>query len=255
MVLKVGIAGATGRMGQALLTALESAEDMQLSHGLVRPEHGAHKAYFTDNMEAFVREADVVVDFTNPQLSLRLSDLCIANKTAMVCGTTGFDADGFAELGEAAHQIPLVWASNMSVGVNTLLALAERTAATLDEAYDIEIVEMHHRHKKDAPSGTAMSLGKAAAKGRKIDFDKAALYAREGITGEREAGTIGFATLRGGDVIGDHSVIFAGDGERVELTHKASDRSIYATGALRAAKWLSSQPAGMYSMRDVLGLA
>ena len=172
----------------------------------------------------------------------------------MVIGTTGMTPEEIEGLKDAAAKSVIVQAANMSVGVNLLLGLTEQTAAALGDDYDIEIVEMHHRQKADAPSGTALALGRAAADGRGVDLDKVSQRVRDGHTGPRKPGDIGFATLRGGDIAGDHTVIFAGDGERVELVHKASDRAVFARGAIRAARWIEGQKPGLYSMRDVLGL-
>jgi len=180
--------------------------------------------------------------------------LCAQANAAHIIGTTGLTAEHEAALELASRHCQVVYAPNMSVGVNLLLALTEKVAAVLGDDYDIEVVEMHHRHKVDAPSGTALGLGKAAAKGREIAHGEAAVYAREGHTGARPAGKIGYATLRGGDVVGEHTVIFAGDGERIEIGHRASDRKIFAAGAIRAAIWARKQDYGLYSMRDVLGL-
>lgn len=263
MTLQVGIAGASGRMGIQLLKAVRSDDALSLSHGLVRKgtlegaqEHLRHNGLgalvdqLTPDIDIFTKNADVIIDFTGPALSLGLAE----HANGLVCGTTGFSEAQFATLQEAAKRIPILWAPNMSIGVNALMALVEKAAASLDTGYDIEITEMHHKHKKDAPSGTALGLGRAAAKGRDVALDEVAEYARDGITGERTKGTIGFTALRGGDVIGDHTVCFAGPGERIELSHKASNRAIYAQGAIRAAKWLAGKPAGFYSMQDMLGL-
>lgn len=261
MTLNIGIAGASGRMGLQLLQAVHEDTRTQLASALVRDPQAATQmlkshglgdlaAQLTQDVAAFTSASDVIIDFTTPALSLEL----MQKAKALVCGTTGFSADEFEQLKEAAKQTPILWAPNMSVGVNALLALVERAAATLDDSYDLEITETHHKHKKDAPSGTAIALGHASAKGRDVALDDVAVYAREGITGEREQGSIGFTALRGGDVIGDHTVLFAGPGERIELSHKAINRRIYADGAVHAANWLSNQPAGFYSMQDMLGL-
>lgn len=181
-------------------------------------------------------------------------EICQRHHVKHVIGTTGFTVEQKARIAAASKQIAIVFAPNMSVGVTLLINLVEQAAKVLGDGYDIEVVEMHHRHKIDAPSGTALRLGEAAAQGLGQDLKDCAIYAREGVTGEREAGKIGFATLRGGDVVGDHTVIFAGTGERVELTHKASSRATFALGALRAAKFLTSKKTGLYDMRDVLNL-
>jgi 4-hydroxy-tetrahydrodipicolinate reductase len=198
--------------------------------------------------------ADVVIDFTTPELILAHVGLALDCGIALVVGTTGLKPEHEAALDEAAAKVAVVQAANMSVGVNLLLGLARQVAAILDDGFDIEIVEMHHRHKVDAPSGTALALGKAAAAGRGVALDDVAVRARDGMIGPRPKGQIGFATLRGGDVVGEHTVVFAGEGERIELTHKASSRAIFARGAVRAALWTQGRPPGRYSMRDVLGL-
>jgi 4-hydroxy-tetrahydrodipicolinate reductase len=209
----------------------------------------------TSDTRALFNAADAVIDFTRPEPTMAHARLAAETGTALVIGTTGLSADQEAEITALAGKTPIVLAPNMSVGVNLLFALTQKVAATLGIDYDIEIVEMHHRHKVDAPSGTALGLGRAAAAGRKVPLDDVAVWAREGHTGPRKAGDIGFATLRGGDVVGDHTVVFAADGERVELTHKASDRAVFAKGAVRAALWCENRPAGRYSMFDVLGLS
>lgn len=197
---------------------------------------------------------DVVIDFTAPDATATHAALAAEAGCAFVAGTTGLEDSHRAALDVAAKSVPVVWASNMSSGVNLLFAITEQVARALDPDFDIEIVEMHHKHKVDAPSGTALSLGEAAARGRGVDFDSEKVLSREGITGARERGAIGFATLRGGDVVGEHSVVFAGAGERIELTHRATDRGIFARGAVRAAVWTAGQAPGLYSMPDVLGL-
>ena len=195
-----------------------------------------------------------IFEFTAPEASLAHAALAAATQTIHVIGTTGLNGDQEAALAAAAARTAIVWAPNMSLGVNLLMGLVERVAAALDDDYDIEIFEIHHRHKVDAPSGTALGLGAAAAKGRGVALDDVALRGRDGMTGERPRGAIGFASLRAGDVVGDHSVTFAADGERIELAHRATDRRIYARGALRAAFWARGKPCGLYSMADVLGL-
>jgi 4-hydroxy-tetrahydrodipicolinate reductase len=208
----------------------------------------------TDDPDALFASADAVIDFTAPDATAAHAQLAARHQTALIVGTTGLGDSHQAALHEAAKTVPVVFAPNMSVGVNLLFALTQKVAATLGVDYDIEIVEMHHRHKVDAPSGTALGLGRAAAAGRQVALDEVKETVRDGYTGARKEGTIGFATLRGGDVVGDHSVIFASEGERVELTHKASSRAIFARGAVRAAVWCQDRPAGLYSMLDVLGL-
>ncbi len=206
------------------------------------------------DIRGVIATADALIDFTAPAATVEHAALCAELGCAHIIGTTGLSVDQETQIQKAAERVAVVLSPNMSVGVNALMALVEKTAALLDESYDIEIVEMHHRHKVDAPSGTALGLGRAAAKGRKIDLDDVAEKVRDGRPGPRKAGSIGFATLRGGDVVGDHTVIFAADGERLELTHKASSRALFARGAVRAARWTKDKMAGLYSMRDVLGL-
>lgn len=201
-----------------------------------------------------IEGADVLIDFTRPEASLQYLQACEEANVGMVIGTTGFTAEQKARIAQAAQQVGIVFAPNMSVGVTLLTNLVQAAAKVLKEGYDIEVIEAHHRHKVDAPSGTALRLGEAAAAGAGRDFDEVALYAREGITGERKPESIGFATVRGGDIVGDHTVLFAGIGERIELTHKASSRATFALGALRAAKFLSDKKHGLYDMQDVLGL-
>jgi 4-hydroxy-tetrahydrodipicolinate reductase len=254
-------------MGRMLLGAVLETPAARLTGGSERPGHEAVGADLgtlagsassgvsvTDDPEAMFAAADVVIDFTTPALIVEHVRLALGHGTALVIGTTGLKPDHEAALDGAAAKVAVVQAANMSVGVNLLLGLARQVAAILDEGFDIEIVEMHHRHKVDAPSGTALALGKAAAEGRGVALDEVAARVRDGITGPRPSGQIGFATLRGGDVVGEHTLIFAGEGERIELTHKASSRAIFARGAVRAALWTEGRPAGRYSMRDVLGL-
>lgn len=234
-------------------------------------EHPGHAALGTDlgalvgapaaglvvtvDAEGMFASADAVIDFTTPALAGEHARLAITHKTALVVGTTGLGAAEGDALAHAGAQVAIVRAANMSVGVNLLLGLTAQVAAILDDAYDIEIVEMHHRHKVDAPSGTALALGQAAAEGRAVALDAVCERVRDGVTGARRPGAIGFATLRGGDVVGEHTIIFAGDGERIELTHKATSRTVFAQGAIRAALWTAGRRPGLYSMRDVLGLA
>ena len=266
--IRIGIAGAAGRMGMALAREVAAAPGCVLS---AASEHQGHPAIGRDpgplagigattlaiggDSDALFGAADVVLDFTLPDAAIDHAGRAAAHRTALVIGTTGLEAAHAAALRSAAEATAIVQAANMSVGVNLLLDLARRVGSLLDADYDVEIVEMHHRHKIDAPSGTALALGRAVAEGRGLDLDAAARRGRDGITGARERGTIGFASLRGGDVVGDHSVVFAADGERVELTHKASSRQVFSRGAVRAARWVHGRPPGLYSMVDVLGLA
>lgn len=208
----------------------------------------------TVDIEAVLSQADCLIDFTRPEGTL--AHLAIARRLGvkMVVGTTGFDEAGKAALAEAAKEIGVVFAANMSVGVNATFKLLEVAAKLLSTGYDIEIIEAHHRHKVDAPSGTALAMGEVVAGALGRDLKDCAVYAREGHTGEREAGTIGFSTIRGGDIVGDHTVMFAGIGERIEITHKSSTRQSYADGAVRAARFLADKPNGLFDMQDVLGL-
>ncbi|PKO47674.1 MAG: 4-hydroxy-tetrahydrodipicolinate reductase [Betaproteobacteria bacterium HGW-Betaproteobacteria-22] len=264
--LKVVIAGCTGRMGHVLLEGVFADTDLVLHGALDRagnPQlgHDAGEQFgkitgvkLTGDVETALKDADVLVDFTRPEASMVYLEACQKAKVALVIGTTGFSAAEKHAIDAASKNIPIVFAPNMSVGVTLLINLVEQAAKVLNDGYDIEVVEMHHRHKVDAPSGTALRLGEAAAKGIGQNLADCAIYAREGVTGEREAGKIGFATLRGGDVVGDHTVVFAGIGERVEITHKASSRATFAVGALRAAKFLAGKQTGLFDMQDVLSL-
>ncbi|KAA5607668.1 4-hydroxy-tetrahydrodipicolinate reductase [Roseospira marina] len=265
--MKIGIAGCGGRMGRMLVRHTLDTPGVLLAAGSERPGSdlvGADVAsvvgaapvgaVITDDPAALVAACDAVIDFTTPALTAVHAEQAAARGSILVIGTTGLGASDLSLLSEAAADARIVRAPNMSVGVNLLMALTRTVAATLGEEYDIEIVEHHHRHKVDAPSGTALGLGEAAAQGRGVDLDAVSDRARDGHTGAREDGHIGFAVVRGGDVVGDHTVMFAGPGERIELTHKASDRGIYARGALRAALWAQDRPNGLYSMADVLGL-
>ncbi|RPE66823.1 dihydrodipicolinate reductase [Tibeticola sediminis] len=264
--LPIAIAGATGRMGQMLIEAVLDAPDCVLVGALERSGHarlGEDAAQLvgrsggcglTDDLDAALRDARVLIDFTRPIATLQHLEACRARGVAMVIGTTGFTEDERARIDEAARDIPIVLAPNMSVGVNVTLKLLEFAAKALSEGYDIEIIEAHHRHKVDAPSGTALKMGEviAAATGR--DLKACAVFERHGHTGERRTGTIGFATIRGGDIVGDHTVLFAGTGERIEISHKSSSRATYAEGSLRAARFLATRTSGLYDMSDVLGL-
>jgi len=264
--MKIGIVGVAGRMGRMLAAEVLATEGVELSGGTEAPGSefiGADLGALvgaadtglvvTDRAETVIETADVIIDFTAPTVTLAHAELAASHGTALVIGTTGFSAEQLSALRKFGDGNVIVHAANFSVGVNLLLGLTEQAASILGEDYDIEIVEMHHRHKVDAPSGTALALGEAAATGRKVNLDDVSTRVRDGITGPRPSGNIGFATLRGGGVVGEHTVMFAADGERFELTHKAADRGVFAAGAVRAAKWAASQVPGYYSMRDVLG--
>jgi 4-hydroxy-tetrahydrodipicolinate reductase len=258
--VKVVIAGCGGRMGKVLLDCVAQADDMVLHAAL---EHSGSPLLgntvvegvkITSDIEAALKGADVLIDFTRPEGTMQHLEICRRHKVNMVVGTTGLNAQQKAALGAGAQDIGIMFAPNMSVGVNLLFKLLETASRVLDKGYDIEIIEAHHRHKVDAPSGTALGLGEVIAKTLGRDLEKCAVYGREGVTGERDSSTIGFATVRGGDIVGDHTVLFAGIGERIEITHKASSRATFAVGALRAARFLKANKAGMYDMQDVLGL-
>ena len=266
-MVNVAMLGASGRMGRTIIPLLHEAADLRLSGALAAPGDTAIgqdagvlsgiaslAVPISDDPTVALRGAQVAIDFTLPAASIRHASLCAGQGCAMVIGTTGHDAAQSAQLEAASRGIPIVIAPNMSLGVNLLLKLAELAARALDEQYDIEIFEAHHRNKVDAPSGTALGLGRAAAGGRGRTLDDVADYARHGQTGVRERGRIGFSVVRGGDIVGEHRLIFAGPGEQVELAHTAQDRSGFARGALVAARWVVGRPPGLYSMLDVLGL-
>ena len=208
----------------------------------------------SSDTEAGIAQATCLIDFTRPEGTLQHLEICRCHGTAMVIGTTGFDAHGREAITAAARDIPIVFAPNMSVGVNVVFKLLDLASRIMDQGYDIEIVEAHHRHKIDAPSGTALRMGEVVAQALGRDLQECAIYGRQGVTGERQQPTIGFATIRGGDIVGDHNVMFCGLGERLEIGHKASSRMPYALGSLRAAHFLSNKPCGLFDMQDVLGL-
>jgi 4-hydroxy-tetrahydrodipicolinate reductase len=264
--IKVAITGCTGRMGRALLEGVLQSDDLVLHAAL---EHrasaqlgkdagelagGACGVKITADVAAALQGADVVIDFTRPEGTLHHLEVCQKLGVKMVIGTTGFTAQQKAQLGAAARHIGIVFAPNMSVGVNLTFKLLEMVSRVLSHGYDIEIIEAHHLHTVDAPSSTALGMGELIAKTLGRDLSQCAVYGRKGVTGERDPSTIGFATVRGGDIVGDHTVLFAGTGERIEITHKASSRATFALGALRAARFLQANPASMYDMQDVLGL-
>lgn len=266
--IRVAIVGCAGRMGQMLLKLLINAPGVVVVGGTERrgsPAMGQDLGALagvdplgisvTEDASLLFETADVVVDFTNPSATVLHANLAAKSGCAHVVGTTGLDADQIAAIGRAAQRTPIVLAANMSLGVNLLQQVVEEVARILDPEWDIEIVEMHHRHKVDAPSGTALALGEAAARGRNVALRRVARRSRDGQVGPRQRGEIGFAALRGGDVVGDHTVIFAADGERVEITHKASSREIFARGAVKAVLWAAGKKPGLYSMRDVLGFS
>ncbi len=262
----IGIVGCGGRMGQMVVAQVCATDGCNVAGAT---EHAGHTAIGQDvgalaglgalgvkvgaDAAEMIAAVDAVVDFTTPEATVEHARLAAQAGAAIIVGTTGIDDAQGEELVRAARHVPVVWAPNMSVGVTLLLALTEQVAQVLDGSFDIEILEMHHRNKVDAPSGTALGLGRAAAAGRNAVLDDVKQAVRDGRTGARPDGEIGFATLRGGDVVGDHSVVFAGEGERVELSHKAASRKIFAAGAVRATQWAVGLEPGLYSMRHVLG--
>jgi 4-hydroxy-tetrahydrodipicolinate reductase len=241
---RVIITGSKGRMGQALVQCAVAHPNLQIEGGV---DQG-------DDLQAVLGKCDVVIDFSSHAATLSVATACAQHKKALVIGTTGQSDAETAEIKKVQSQIPVVWASNFSMGVNTLFWLTRKAAEILGPDFDLEVVEVHHRLKKDAPSGTAKTLAEILADVRHLQLNDAARHGRHGIVGQRTKTEIGMHAIRGGDVIGDHTVIFANNGERMELTHKASSRDTFANGALRAAGWVVNQPAGLYDMQDVLGL-
>jgi 4-hydroxy-tetrahydrodipicolinate reductase len=262
----IAVAGATGRMGHMLIEALRASQDCRLTGALDIPSSPAlgndASAFLghasgvpvTADLRAGLANADVLIDFTRPEGTLAHLKVCRALGVKLVIGTTGFSEAQKREIQDAAKDIAIVMAPNMSVGVNVTLKLLEMAAQALATGYDIEIIEAHHRHKVDAPSGTALKMGEVIAEAMGRDLKDCAVYAREGVTGERDPSSIGFATVRGGDIVGDHTVLFAGTGERIEITHKSSSRATYAQGSLRAVRYLAGQQRGLFDMFDVLKL-
>ena len=263
---RVCVAGASGRMGQMLIDAVRAADDCVLSGALDIPaspaigqDAGAYAGQplgvaITADVAAGLQGSQVLIDFTRPEGTLQHLRECVKQRVNLVIGTTGFTDAQKAEITDAAKHIAIVMAPNMSVGVNVTLKLLEMAAKAMATGYDIEIIEAHHRHKVDAPSGTALKMGEVIADALGRDLKDCAVYAREGVTGERDPSSIGFATIRGGDIVGDHTVLFAGTGERIEITHKSSSRATYAQGSLRAVRFLAGRTAGLHDMFDVLGL-
>jgi 4-hydroxy-tetrahydrodipicolinate reductase len=264
--LRIAVAGASGRMGRTLVEALAACADCRLSGALDVADSAAlgsdpmaalgqrSALRITADLRAGLSDADVLIDFTRPEGTLAHLAVCRQLGVRAVVGTTGFSDAQKAQIAEHARHIAIVMAPNMSLGVNVVLKLLDVAARALAEGYDIEVIESHHRHKVDAPSGTALAMGEvlARASGRKLD--DCAVWSRHGLTGERDASSIGFSVIRGGDIVGDHTVLFAGTGERIEITHKSASRATYAQGSLRAARFLAGRAPGLYSMDDVLGL-
>ncbi|MGV3573363.1 MAG: 4-hydroxy-tetrahydrodipicolinate reductase [Ramlibacter sp.] len=264
--LRVAVAGASGRMGHMLIEAIRASGDCELAGAIdiaASPAIGNDAAAFlghasgvpvTADLRAGLQHAQVLIDFTRPEGTMAHVKACRALGVKAVIGTTGLSEAQKREIADAARDVAIVLAPNMSVGVNVTLKLLEMAAKALPTGYDIEIIEAHHRHKVDAPSGTALKMGEVIADALGRDLKECAVYAREGITGERDPSTIGFAAIRGGDIVGDHTVLFAGTGERIEISHKSSSRANYAQGSLRAARFLARQDKGLFDMFDVLGL-
>lgn len=265
--MKLAVMGAAGRMGRELIRAIHESEGCEVAGGTEASGSdfvghdlgelagvGALGITVTDKPLELFTNIDGILDFTSPAASIAFVELAAQARIVHVIGTTGFSGEDEKKIEAAARHAAIVKAGNMSLGVNLITALTKKIAAALDEDFDIEVLEMHHRHKVDAPSGTALMLGEAAAQGRGISLEKRSERGRDGLTGARNRGDIGFASLRGGSVVGDHTVIFAADGERVEISHKAADRGIFARGAIKGALWAKDKSPGLYSMADVLGL-
>ena len=266
MTQRITVAGASGRMGQMLIEAIKAADDCELAGALDLPTSPAigtdasaflgqlSGVHITADLALGLKNAHTLIDFTRPEGTLAHLQVCRALGVNVVIGTTGFSDAQKAEIALIAQDIAIVMAPNMSVGVNVTLKLLEMAAKALATGYDIEIIEAHHRHKVDAPSGTALKMGEVIADALGRDLKDCAVYAREGVTGERDPSSIGFATIRGGDIVGDHTVLFAGIGERIEISHKSSSRATYAQGSLRAVRFLAGQKTGLFDMFDVLNL-
>lgn len=260
-MIQLAIAGAAGRMGQSLISACEAHESFALAHAFEQPGHesvgqsagsGQAPVTLTDGIDG--PSFDVLIDFTSPAASLANLAFCAEQGRKAVIGTTGFSDSDRARMAELAEKTAVVWAPNMSVGVNITLRLLELAARAFGDEVDVEIIEAHHRHKVDAPSGTAVRMGEILADALGRDLATDAIYGREGITGARERKTIGFSTIRGGDIVGEHTVLFAGEGERIEITHRAQSRMNFAQGALQAARYIADRPPGMYDMQGLLNL-
>ncbi|MFH1870301.1 MAG: 4-hydroxy-tetrahydrodipicolinate reductase [Pseudomonadota bacterium] len=264
--IRYAIAGSSGRMGRTLIEAVQQDPGASLAAAL---EHGSSPfigkdagelvgapcgVTITADLDAALAVADCLIDFTRPEGTLLHLEACRRHKVSLVIGTTGFSAQGKRIIEEAAQEIPVVFAPNMAVGVNAVFRLLDVAARILNEGYDVEVIEAHHRHKVDAPSGTALRMGEVVAAALGRDLSECAVYGREGHTGERPAQQIGFSTIRGGDIVGDHTVLFAGTGERIEITHKSASRMPYAQGAVRAGRFMHGRERGLFDMQDVLGL-
>ncbi len=266
-MLNIAVTGAAGRMGRSLITACTQTDNCQLAAAI---EHSGNSLVGSDagelagvgkldvsvcdDINSTAASFDTLIDFTRPDVTLENLRVCVAHRKSIIIGTTGFSDEQKTHIQQAARSIPVVFAPNMSVGVNLCFKLLDLAARVLGDDVDIEVIEAHHRHKLDAPSGTAIRMGEVVANALGRKLEDCAVYGREGITGARDRNTIGFETIRAGDIVGDHTVLFAAEGERVEITHKASSRMTFANGAIRAALWLKNQPAGLYDMQDVLDL-
>ncbi|KJS09959.1 MAG: hypothetical protein VR73_00375 [Gammaproteobacteria bacterium BRH_c0] len=266
-MIRIAVTGAAGRMGKTLVEAITNHSELQLAAAIERPDSslvgadagelaglGRNGVTVSGDLAAVIDDFDVLIDFSVPTSSIVNVELCAAHGKGLVLGTTGFSAEQKARIQAAAEKTPICMSSNFSTGVNLCFKLLDMAARVLGDDVDIEIYEAHHRHKVDAPSGTALSMGEVVASALGRDLKQVAVYGREGITGARDRQTIGFATVRAGDIVGDHTVTFAADGERVEITHKASSRMSFARGAVRAAHWLADRQQGMFDMQDVLGI-
>ena len=266
-MVKVAVAGASGRMGGRLVSLIKESSDLQLVGAIERKGHptigadagdvagcGRIGVAMTDNLTALAEHAEVLLDFTKPDVSLAHMAIMAAYRKSIVIGTTGLSAKQLVELQKLAKQVPCVFSPNMSVGVNVILKVLAEMARTFGEDYDIEVTEAHHRLKKDAPSGTALKFAQVLADATGKDLDKVVVYGRKGMIGERKKGEIGIQVIRAGDIVGDHTVLFGGPGEQIEVTHRAHSRDTFARGALRAARWVVTRPPGLYDMHDVLGL-
>ncbi len=267
MMIKIAVTGAAGRMGKNLIKACVQSPETQLSAAIEHPQSdaleidagtiagvGALDIKIEDSIQKVIQDFDVLIDFTRPEITLKNLEECRKSGKSIVIGTTGFTPEQIETIQSAAQEIPVILAPNMSVGVNLCLKLLATAAKVLGDEVDIEIIEAHHRHKVDAPSGTALRMGEVVAESLGRDLSECAVYGREGITEERDRQTIGFSTVRAGDIVGDHTVMFADIGERIEITHKASSRMTFANGAIRAAIWLKDKNRGLFDMQDVLGL-
>lgn len=265
--MRVAVIGASGRMGKNLIDAVNQTEGLTVSAAIERPDSsligadagelagvGKLGVSVVGDLADVVNDFDVLIDFTTPATTVRNLEICSAHNKKIVIGTTGFDEAGLAAIDAAAEKIAVIFAANFSVGVNLCLKLLKQAAEVLNDGYDIEVIEGHHRHKVDAPSGTALRMGEVVADTLGRDLKKCAVYGREGITGARDPETIGFATVRAGDIVGDHTVLFATEGERVEITHKASSRMAFAKGAAHSCKWIADKSTGLFDMQDVLNL-